>query len=391
MGKIKKKSKWLLLISIAVIAGIALWFGLSKKEETAFITEVVAKGDIVQTVEATGEVTAGQLVKVGAQASGQIKKLYIEVGQEVKQGDLIAQIDSTTQRNDLDTKKAQLNTLNAQLAARKVALEVATKKYNRELALLKEDATSKESVENAKDSFAMAKTAVAETQSSIKQTQIAVNTAEVNLGYTTIVAPFTGTVVSVPVEEGQTVNANQTTPTIAEIADLSKMKIKMQIAEGDITKVKAGMNVNYTILSEPDIKFETKLHSLDPGLTTLSEGSYDGSANNNNAVYYYGTLLVDNDAGKLHIGMTTQNTILIKEVRNVLVIPAMSIQNQKGKKIVKVLDAENQVAEREIQTGLGDGLSIQVTKGLQAGEKVIVNNRSGESKPGQSRPMRVRM
>ncbi len=389
----KNRKKWILTGVVAVAAIVGAYFVFNQAKPTEYLTELVRKGEIVQTVEATGEVTAGQLVKVGAQASGQIKKLYIEVGQEVKQGDMIAQIDSTTQHNDLETKKAQLNTLRAQLRSRQVALEIAKKKYNREMALLAENATSKELAETAKDNLASAQAAVAETQSSIKQTQIAVNTAEVNLGYTTIVAPFSGTVVSVPVEEGQTVNANQTTPTIAEIADLSKMKIKIQIAEGDITKVTAGMPVVYTILSEPDVKFNTTLNSIDPGLTTLSEGSYDGSSNSNNAVYYYGTLLVDNDTGKLHIGMTTQNTIMVQEAKGVLIVPMVAIKNQKGKKMVSVLGPDNQVQEREIQTGLSDGLNVAVLKGLGDGEKVVVaTSGTGSNDAGAMRsPVRVRM
>ena len=244
------------------------------------------------------------------------KKLHVVLGQEVKQGQMIAEIDSTTQENLLRTDKLRLETYKAQLASRKTTLEVAKRAYDRERALIKTDATSKEKLDNARDAYAIAKANVDETTSLIKQTLLAINTDETNLGYTKIRAPLDGTVVSVPVEEGQTVNANQTTPTIIKIANLNDMEIDIQISEGDITKVKQGMPVDYTILSEPNTVFHATLDSLDPGLTTLSDGSYDksssgsSSGSSTSAVYYYAKSFVNNPEGKLRIGMMTQCTVV---------------------------------------------------------------------------------
>lgn len=126
-----------------------------------------------------------------------------------------------------------------------------------------------------------------------------------------LTAPLDGTIVSVPVDEGQTVNANQTTPTIVQIADLDKMEIKIEISEGDITAVKPGMPITYTILSNPETEYKATLTSIDPRLHTLTDGSYkttsvDGSSassssssSSNNAVYYYGKALIDNKEGPL--------------------------------------------------------------------------------------------
>ena len=200
------------------------------------------------------------------------------------------------------------------------------------------------------------------------------------MGYTKIIAPFSGTVVSVPVEEGQTVNANQTTPTIAEIADLSQMEVKLEIAEGDITKVKTGLPVEYTILSEPNEKFQTTLQSIDPGLTTLTDGTYSESSSSDAAVYYYAKLLVPNTEGKLRIGMTTQNVITSQEVKNTLIVPTMAIKNQKGKRMVRVLQADGKVEEREIKVGLTDGLNTQAVSGLKEGDKVIMGSMNASEK-----------
>ena len=235
------------------------------------------RADVRQTVSATGEISAAQLVDVGAQASGQIKHLYVKLGQHVEKGDLIAEIDSTTQLNALNTNKAKLETYQAQLVSARVALQNAERKYRREQALWAENATSKEELESAQGSYAAAKAQVGELQSSIRQTRIAINTAEADLGYTRITAPISGTMVSVKVEEGQTVNAVQTTPAIGQVADLSHMLNKMQIAEGDVTRVKAGQTLLFTTLADPDSEREAKLDSVDPGLTTLSQGSYTTS------------------------------------------------------------------------------------------------------------------
>ena len=376
-----KKIKWLIMAIVVLALALAayfLWF--NKQEKVDYITETVTRGDLAVTVNATGTVGAAQKVTVGAQASGQIKKLYIKVGDEVKKGDLIAQIDPITQQNTLQTKQAELASLNAQLANQKIQLDIASKQYQREQALLGEDASSREAVENAKDAWSAAQAALKQTQASIKQTTVAINTAEVELGYTKIIAPFTGTVVSVPVEEGQTVNANQTTPTIAEIADLSQMEVKLEIAEGDITKVKPGLPVEYTILSEPNEKFHTTLQSIDPGLTTLTDGTYTESSSSDAAVYYYAKLLVPNEEGKLRIGMTTQNVITSQEVKNTLIVPTMAIKKQKGKRVVQVLQADGKVEEREIKVGLTDGLNTQVLSGLKEGDKVVMGSMSASEK-----------
>lgn len=270
------KKKLFLIAALAVAAAAAAWYVLrmDQGDGMAYLTEPVTAGNITRTVNATGEVGAVQLVSVGAQVGGQIKKLHVVLGQDVKKGDLIAEIDSVPQLNQLETDKARLQSYESQLAAKKVALKIAKTKYDREMQLKKRDAASKESLEDAENAYALAKAEVTELESQIRQAQIAVNTDEVNLGYTRITAPLDGTIVSVPVDEGQTVNANQTTPTIVQIADLDKMEIKIEISEGDITAVKPGMPITYTILSNPETEYKATLTSIDPGLTTLTDGSY---------------------------------------------------------------------------------------------------------------------
>ena len=385
----KKVTKWGIgLLAVAALAA-GMWWWLKPKNEINYLTEPVVRTSIAQTVSATGEISAAQLVDVGAQASGQIKKLHVTLGQQVKKGDLIAEIDSTSQLNNLNTNKAKLDTYQAQLVSAEIALRSADKKYQREQALWKEDATSREALEDAQDAFAAAKASVAELKSSIRQTQIAINTAEADLGYTRITAPMDGTVVAIPVEEGQTVNANQTTPTIVQVADLSTMLNKMQIAEGDVNKVKAGMKLSFTTLSQPDNVREATLESIDPGLTTMSQGSYTTSTDTtDSAIYYYARSLVPNEDNVLHIGMTTENTITINQAEKVLAVPKLAVKQRGGKQYVRVLGENKQPQEKEITTGLSDNMNTEVKSGLGEGENVIISEAAaGETSDSVGRGM----
>ncbi|WP_325320855.1 efflux RND transporter periplasmic adaptor subunit [Kingella oralis] len=377
----KKVFKW--VAALVILAGLG-WYGYQKmqpKNEATFITEEVKRGKIAQTVSATGEISATNLVDVGAQVSGQIKKMHVKIGDTVKEGDLIAEIDDVTQVNEVNTRKAQLQTYQAQLESAQVALKIAQRKYSRYKSLASADAVSKEEFEATEDSLATNRAKIKELQSSIRQTQIAINTAEKDLGYTRITAPSAGTVVSLVVEQGQTINSSQTSPTVVQIADLTSMTNKMQIAEGDATKVKAGQTVNFTILSEPDTPISAKLDSIDPGLTTMSQGSYSKSTDTtSNAIYYYARATVPNPEGKLAIGMTTQNTVEIASADNVLMVPTVAIKTKDGKKFVRVLEANNQAVDREIQTGLKDSMNTEVKSGLNEGEKVVMSEMGAAEK-----------
>ena len=317
-------------------------------------------------------------VDVGAQASGKITKLYVKLGQEIKKGEMIADIDSTTQINTLNTKKAALVSYQAQLKAKKTAYDVALSSYNRLSKLYTQKATSLDSLNTAKSTLDNAKAEVEAVEANIKQAEIEVNTAETNVGYTKITAPMDGTVISVPVSEGQTVNANQTTPTIVTIADLSKMKIKPEISEGDITKVKAGQEVSFTILSDSQTVYHSIIDSVDPANTTTSDSSStsslsSSSSSTTSAIYYYANVLIDNPDRTLRIGMTTENNIKIANAKDVLLVSNMAIQKRDGKSFVNVLNDKNQSEPREVEIGVQNDFKTEIKSGLNEGEKVIVS------------------
>ena len=382
-----KKSKILIILLILGVGGYFVYdkFFNIKDEKVEFITKKAKKGSFSKKVDATGEIFATELIDVGAQVSGQIKKLYVKLGDQVKKGDMIASIDSSTQQNSINNKEAQLAIYKAQLESAKVALNIAKTQFDRENALFAKNATSKQEFESAKNTFSANSAKIKELEAQIKQTNIELSTAKINLGYTKITAPRDGTVVSVQVEEGQTVNANQTTPTIVNIADLSRVKMKMQIAEGDITKIKVGTPVEYSILSEPTKKFQTAVSSIDPGLTTLSDGSYgssssskssySSSSSSSSAVYYYAQSIVDNKDGILRIGMTTQNELLIANVEDAIIVPSIGIKKDENGTFVYVLK-DGKPVKTAVKTGIKDNLDTQIISGINDGDEIITSQGS---------------
>ena len=375
------KKRFFILLGLLIAAGTAYYFFSSNsKQETTYLTESVTRGNVEKTVVASGSVESVNEVDVGAQASGKITKLYVKLGQEIKKGEMIADIDSTTQINTLNTKKAALVSYQAQLKAKKTAYDVALSSYNRLSKLYMQKATSLDSVNTAKSTLDNAKAEMEVIEANIKQAEIEVNTAETNVGYTKITAPMDGTVISVPVSEGQTVNANQTTPTIVTIADLSKMKIKPEISEGDITKVKAGQEVSFTILSDSQTVYHSVIDSVDPANTTITDSSSTSSSTNSSssssttsAIYYYANVLIDNPDRTLRIGMTTENNIKIANAKDVLLISNMAIQKRDGKSVVNILNDKNQPEQREVETGVQNDFHTEIKSGLNEGEKVIVS------------------
>ena len=370
--KFFKNKKKLLVYVILAAAAAGLYFKYFKKEDTiTYITQPVRRQNVEKVVNATGEVKAVDLVTVGAQVSGKIEKLYVSIGQTVKMGDMIAEIDSTTQQNDVDIAKAKMSSYQAQLKAAKTSLKIAKKQYQRMQSLKKQNAASTEDLENAEDGYESAMSKVAEIEASLKETEISLSTAETNLGYTKITAPLDGTIVSVPVNVGQTINAAMDTPTIVQIADLNQMEIYIEISEGDIGNIKPGVKVTYSVLADMNKVYETTLKSIDPALTLFTDDQYTEVVDSSEAIYFYGRLVVPNADGKLRIGMTTQNVIYVESAEDVLTVPAMALKGDVDGKYVEVRTAEG-VERRPVITGVSDDLNVEIKKGVSEGEEVVI-------------------
>ncbi|EAJ6140590.1 efflux RND transporter periplasmic adaptor subunit [Campylobacter lari] len=371
-----KKIIYLSIFFIILIIGVYFFF-FANKEEYNYLTYEVKKQDITQSIEAIGEVYAKTQVDVGAQVSGQITKLYVKLGDHVNEGDLIAQIDKDKQQNDLDITKAQLESAKANLESKKIALDIATKQYQREQKLYDKKATSLENLENLKNTFYALRANVADLKAQTTQLEISLKNAQKDLAYTTITAPSKGEIINVAVEEGQTVNANQNTPSIVRLADLSEMEIRMQIAEADINKISVGKKVKFSILNEPDKKYEATISSIDPANTTISNATSNTNLNSNSststsAVYYYARVFVKNDNNFLRIGMSTENEIAIKTENNTLVIPTLAIKSDVSGYYVEILKANNISVKTPVKLGIKDSLNTQILDGINEGDLVII-------------------
>lgn len=379
-----KSFKIFLLFVLAVFGAYVAYQSFyvdSDSSQVHYITEPVKRGTIDKSVLASGSVRAIQRTEVGAQVSGKIQKLNAELGQAVKKGQLIAEIDSEPQQNALNSAQAEWLAYQTQLNAKQVALSVAESSYQRLAKLYTQKSTSLNELDNARNTLALAKANLEESKAKIQLAEIAVNTAKTNLSYTKIIAPIDGVIVSVPVSEGQTVNANQASPTIVQVADLSQVLIKFEIAEGDIAQVKVDQAVSFNTLAEPNRRYRTEIQSLDPALTKLTDNNYVEQSANNEAVYYYANAQVANPDQSLRIGMTVQGKITIFEKHNVLLVPNSAIKKRQGKSVVDVLENGKSV-ERNIEIGISDGQSSEVLSGLNEGEQVITTQRNANEKIG---------
>jgi macrolide-specific efflux system membrane fusion protein len=363
------------IIAICVIAatGGYFYFNDTDTKKPDYITTKVSKETIEKTVLSTGTISALKQVQVGAQASGQIKVLNVKLGDTVKKGDMIAEIDSLTQENKLKESEASLDNYKAQLKAKELAAKRSKLYYDRQLNLFKNDATSKEIVENAQVDLAIAEADVFQIETQIKQALLAVDTAKLDLGYTKIEAPIDGVIVSIPVEAGQTVNANQTTPTIVEIAQLDKMSIKAEISEGDIVKVKPGMPVYFTILGDSSKKYKSTLKSIDPGPKSLSDSKSTSasSSSTDTAIYYYGVFEVDNPDSELRINMTAQITIVLDKSEETMSLPSSAIRKDKNGTYVVVIDSKGQPINKPVKVGVNNNIYAEIKEGVSSDDNVV--------------------
>lgn len=378
--------KSLLIIAIVLGAGFVGYHYFvqgNQDQQVHYITEPVKRGDIYKSVLATGSVRANQRTEVGAQVSGKVLKLHVSLGQAVKKGEIIAEIDSETQQNSLNAAEAELLAYKTQLNAKQVALTVAESNYNRITKLYSQKSASLNDFETAKNELATAKANLEDAKAKIQVAEIAVNTARTNLGYTKIVSPIEGVIVSVPVSEGQTVNSNQTSPTIVQVADLSKALIKLEIAEGDIALVKPNQSVNFTTLADQQRVYQAKINTIDPALTTLTDNDYTEESGNSDAVYYYANVIVDNQDGNLRIGMTTQGEVMIAEKQGVLLVPTLAVKKQGNYSKVQVLE-NGKTVEKLVQVGLSNGQFSEIISGLAEGENVVTAQRASNEKVGNN-------
>jgi macrolide-specific efflux system membrane fusion protein len=382
--------QWALILAALLIAGVAVkLIFFPKAEKPAFVTATASLADLEQAVLATGTLQAFKQVSVGSQVSGQVKSLKVALGDKVSKGQLVAEIDSLTQQNNLRNTQAALANVQAQLLAKQAALKQNELTFKREQELLAADASSRATYEAAEAALNTSRADVNATRAQIAQAEIAANTAQINLGYTKILAPMDGVVVALVAQEGQTVNANQSTPTIIKLATLDTITVKAQISEADVVRVKPGQKVYFTILGAPEKRYYTTLRTVEPAPDSiLTDTSTSTSSSAATAIYYNGLLDVPNADGRLRISMTAQVYIVLSEAKQVLSIPSSALgeRDRDGLFTVRVVDAEGKAQPRQVKVGINNNVRAEIIEGLQAGDKVVVSEAPAGG--GQAAPMR---
>ena len=385
MKKSSRTARNLVIALIVILAAgwMAQAYLFPSEAKTSYVTAKPRIGNLADTVLASGTITASKLVSVGAQVSGQIKALHVDLGDEIKEGDLIAEIDPSTQQNDLRDAEAALANIKAQLAAKQAELKQAELDYARQKNMRAHDASPQEDFESAEATLNVTKSEIAALNAQIDQAKIAVDTAEIDLGYTKILAPMDGTVVALPVKEGQTVNAAQSTPTIIKLAQLDTMTVEAEISEADVIRVREGQPVSFTILGDPDTQYESTLRAIEPAPTGIED---DDDNTDDEAVYYNGLFDIANPDHRLRVWMTAEVTITLNEVENALIVPsaALSGPNKDGQYTVRVLDDEGAPVEKPVTVGMNTNINAQIISGISENDDIVIGATSGAVAPSQS-------
>lgn len=389
--KFSRKTLVLAALGAVAIGGAAWWAKVHFTTDplAGLLVVDVVTGDIERAVLATGTLRPVKLVAVGAQVSGRVTAMKVAIGQTVKKGDLVAEIDDVSQQNALKTAQASLDAVHAQLQEKQATLVYAQAALAREELTLAQKASSR-------DAFEVARTAVATTRAQIAaltaqgtEADVAVETAKVNLGYTRITAPLDGMVLLVVTQEGQTVNAAQSAPTIVILGQVDRMTVRAEISEADVTGVKPGQPVYFTILGDLDTRWDATLVSLDPApdsirsdtsiVSSTTSSSSSSSSSTSVAVYYYGRFEVPNPEARLKTYMTAQVHVVLGSAKGVVTVPtsALSAAGAKGERTVEVVDADDAITRRVVTVGLDDKVRVEIKTGLKPGERVVSNRKTG--------------
>ena len=364
---------------IPVIA-VAAWQVLPPGRDT-LTTVTVTRGDIENSVTALGTLQPRRYVDVGAQASGQIQKIHVEAGDQVKAGQLLVEIDPSTQKAKLDASRYAIENLKAQLQEQRAQHELARQKYQRQQRLAAGNATREEDVQTAKAELSATQARVDMFQAQILQAQASLRSDEAELGYTRIYAPMDGTVVAVDARVGQTLNAQQQTPLILRIAKLSPMTVWAEVSEADIGHVKPGMTAYFTTLSGGNRRWTSTVRQIlpippKPLNETQGSGSPTSSSKSGTGrVVLYTVLLdVDNTDNALMAEMTTQVFFVASQVKGALTAPVAALlgTTSADRQIARVVNGKGRIEEREVRLGISDRLRVQVLDGLSEGDHLLI-------------------
>jgi HlyD family secretion protein len=312
-------------IAVGLVTALGLgggWWALnaarasSHKSDFKLEKARVERGDVTGRVTATGTLSALVTVQVGSQVSGRIAELYVDFGQRVKRGQVIAKLDSRMFAAQAEQGRANTEAAGGDLEKARAQLEEAERKLKRTQGLADQNLIAHAELDTAMTAAKAARAAVAAATGNRSQAVAGYNQARVNLGYTTIVSPINGIVISRNVDVGQTVAASLQAPTLFTIAeDLSKMQVHAAVSEADVGRLETGMGATFLVDAYPDRKFKGVIRQIRDAPQTLQ-----------NVVTYDAVVDVDNADLRLKPGMTANVTFVYAERKGVLRIPSAALR-----------------------------------------------------------------
>lgn len=355
-----KKKIYLSAVLLLVIAAMALGLSLFKTDKSrtsAYITEVIERGDIEALVVTTGTLNPVTVVEVGSQISGRIEEIFVDFNSEVHSGQVIAKIDQSSFQTGVKQSEANYQSAAASLEKAKVSLENLKKRYDRALELIGIKLISYEEKESAETACLSAKAELLSAEAKLAQAKSQLESSEVNLTYTLIKSPIDGIVIDRRVNIGQTVAASLQAPVLFQIADnLSEMKIECSVDEADIGKIRAGQKVKFSVDAFPEELFTgtTSQVRLSPEVIQ-------------NVVTYTTIVEVKNPDKKLLPGMTASVSIVIGEAENALLVPNSALR------FTPPLSSEE----------------MKDVFGIKQIEKPIISEFDGQTGNGRNRPSEI--
>ena len=306
---------------VLVVAGFIAMRTFGGGDGTGEMQTAVAKrGDLELTISATGAIKPHDTVDVGAQVSGQLKIVHIEVGDDVEKGQLLAEIDPTLLQARVASSRASLDKLKAQLAQQEAEAVLARQQHERNARLYKSDAISQDTVQSSEAALKIADARIDALKAEIRQAESSLGEHEANLNYTKIYAPISGTVISETAVEGQTLNANQTTPTVMRIAELQTMTVWAEVSEADVMRLEIGMPVYFKTLGSGQRTWESKLRQVLPEPEIV-----------NDVVLFKALVDVENTDRQLLPEMTAQIFFVEGRADDTVLVPIAALLSPEGK------------------------------------------------------------
>jgi len=380
-------------VLVALVFGIFGYRHFAASDTPAYLTAQVERADLEDAVLAAGTLHAHRQVDVGAQVSGQLKTLAVELGDQVKAGQTLAEIDPTLLDHALRQAQANELALQAQRRAVQARLRQSALAAEREQRLWDGQATSRDALERAQAALQVERANLSELDARWQQARVEVDKAKANAGYTRIVAPMPGEVVAIVTRQGQTVIAEQQAPVILKLADLDTMTVKAQVSEADVLRVAPGQPVHFTVLGDQQTRYDGIVRAIEPAPQEFAEpstssggGSSGGASRGGAAVFYNALFEVPNPGHRLRISMTAQVSIVQGTAKQALVVPASALgeKSADGSFAVRVLTEDGRVVARQVRVGLNNQVKAQVLDGLREGERVVVGQSQPEDEAGHA-------